>query len=303
MDLTQLKNYAETTRDIPKEINAQQMMAELASAVNIPEKHSRKYRIEHEIIKQGTPVTLISMRNAILMGYKSLNIIFDTDLKIHKLKSKDGGLLMSDHPQEIFLAHEGLKAAHGVVLMGGLGLGYAATKLAQRKDISRIYVIEIDKEIIKLVKPHLGPKITVINESIYTFLRCYNYKVDYVFLDTWYQTGESTYWDTVFPLRILARKRFVKSEKDIFCWGEEEMLGQVKTSMCYILSGDMKPWNKALYAVHVAIIRKLTKSDGLRDIPTVVNKFFTDIGSKEWEKEWHFSKCLKIADKNYKEQK
>ena len=284
----------------PKEIDAQELMTQMASMVDIPEKSGKKYCIKHEIIKKGEPVTVISMRNSIMMGYRPVTARFDTDLKIHKLcTKKDKRTLMSDHPQEIFLSKEGITLAMGKVLIGGLGLGYAIDKIADDPTVDKVDVVEIEKDIIDLVKPHLHfKKINVIHADIFKYLATTKKKYNYIFLDTWYRSNENEYWENVFPLRRLAAK--LVEPLDIFCWMETEMLAQVKSNLYHILMGAMKPWNLMLNAVYMAIMARGICSDDIGNPKEAIEKFFKNIGTKEWEDEWKFQYHLDTAKKRKK---
>jgi spermidine synthase len=67
----------------------------------------------------------------------------------------------------------------GDILVGGLGLGYLATHLSRREDITSITVIEKYADVIDMVKPYIdNNKLTVVGADIFT----------------WEPTGE---WDSI----------------------------------------------------------------------------------------------------------
>ena len=85
---------------------------DLASHVNVPEQRLGKWEVKHDTIKAGETITVVSMRNSIFMGFKTLNVRLDVPLKVTKLL-EEGQLWMSTSLQEIFLHHLAVDAARG----------------------------------------------------------------------------------------------------------------------------------------------------------------------------------------------
>ena len=86
---------------------------------------------------------------------------------------------MSDSPQECFLQYEAYRNAKGKVLVGGLGLGVYASMIALKKEVTEVVVVEISKDVIKLCRPS-HPKIRVINDDIWKYLKNPKEKFDYI---------------------------------------------------------------------------------------------------------------------------
>ncbi|GAG92580.1 unnamed protein product, partial [marine sediment metagenome] len=59
------------------------------------------------------------------------------------------------------------------VIIGGLGLGLLPSLLSLRSDIKNIVVIELQQEIIDMVKPYLNPKIEIICDDFFEFIKRY----------------------------------------------------------------------------------------------------------------------------------
>lgn len=80
---------------------------------------------------------------------------------------------------------EGMKKlaekSSGSVLVGGLGLGLVAHALAENPKVKEIDVIERERDVIKLVGPHLPEKVRVHEGNVFDVEKCY----DTVILDLW----------------------------------------------------------------------------------------------------------------------
>ena len=75
---------------------------------------------------------------------------------------------MSDSPREYYSMWELVARARPKrVLVGGLGLGILANLLSKRSDIDEIVVVEKSKCVIDMVKPHVHPKVKIINDDFF----------------------------------------------------------------------------------------------------------------------------------------
>lgn len=197
------------------------------SPINIKEKKVGEYLILREVKKKGELLTVISTRNAFMMGYTPTKIKLEEDRIIHKLCLNDGSLLMSDSPQEMFLQYPAYKQAKGRVLVGGLGLGIISLLMAQKKEVKEIIVIEKSKEIISMTKPN-HKKIKVIHQNIWDFLKETNEEFDFAYIDIHYGTGAKEYVHTVLPMRKILEARFPNLPVEF--WAEQEMKSQHEDS-------------------------------------------------------------------------
>lgn len=198
----------------------------LVSPLNIPEGKSGKWSIAHETIKAGAEIDVINFRKSLLTGVAGLKHRYEADRRVHKLLY-DTGVIMSDLPVEMADHLEFFLKAHGTVLIGGLGLGYIATKLLENKKVKKIVVVEKSNNVIELVKPHLDKSITIVHRDLFRYV---NNPVrmkyfDTAYYDIWTGTGESTWMSHVVPLRRLSTK--ANPELKLWCWQEEVMQGQV----------------------------------------------------------------------------
>jgi len=190
---------------------------------HLRERKIGKYEIKIEIIHSMKEVTVVSARNWLLMGYKQMKVMFESPRPLYKLLKDGQGLLMSDSPQEIFLQYDAYKQAKGKVLIAGLGLGMSPTLFAEKKEVSEVIVVEIEKDIIKLCKPK-NKKIRIVNDDIWKFLKETKEKFDFIYIDIHYSTGCMEYVHTVLPMKKILKERFPNTSSCF--WGEEEMESQ-----------------------------------------------------------------------------
>lgn len=107
-------------------------------------------------------------------------------------QKNDDSCWMSVEPFEINSFDKIYHAAHGKVLLLGLGLGYLPYMLSQKDNVSKITIVEIDDEIIRIFKENIlsqfenKDKIEVVEASGIDFLKSYNLNTyDYINIDIW----------------------------------------------------------------------------------------------------------------------
>lgn len=223
------------------------------SSLRIPEGKSGKVYVKHQIEKKGTKLPVVSMRDAIFAkNGNSSYYVCKTDMLIHKIcegKSFDGGdgTWMSDCPQEIWSQKDIVERAFGDVLVGGLGLGYIATAIAEKEDVTSVTVVERNKDVIKLVWKYLdNPKLRLVEADLFKYLKKVNGKrtFDWAFYDIWAPTGESVLGEFIRPLRkasVGVIDGYTNEDEDrVLCWAEDTMLGQIK----FHLSMDIQMWEE-----------------------------------------------------------
>lgn len=212
--------------------------------LNIPEGASGAYKIKHERKRANEPVMISNWRNRILAPTQDntpLSVQYDAPTIWHRLEGPTG-TWMTDYPIEQ-AQHDAALACvgGGRVLVGGLGLGYAATLLARNPSISSVVVVELSQDVISLVEPAMranlkkreAAKIEVVNDDLFNFLRqCERpilaQRFNYAFYDIWQSDGEQTFHGTVVPLLKLSQG--VVSLRPI-CWNEDVMRGQLYTGL------------------------------------------------------------------------
>lgn len=202
--------------------------------VEIPEGREGTYEIKH-FTRLAGKVERSNMRTAIMGGQNDPPLSFDRPTQWHRL-TYEGGTWMTDLPIEQAQHDIELEPiTSGRVLVGGLGVGYAANVLAAREDIDEVVVVEISPEVCKLVGPYLKDpdgKITLVNMDLFKFLEEQIVEgeletFDFAFYDIWQSDGEGTFHNTVVPLRKLSRDLV----SEVVCWNENVMRGQLAQAL------------------------------------------------------------------------
>ena len=120
--------------------------------------------------------------------------------------------IMTDTPMEIRSNMYFVAAAHGKVLIAGLGLGLILMSIQDKEDVESICVVEIHKEIIDLVTKQLplNDKVKIIHADIFKFNLKKGTKFDIIYFDIWNDISGDNYA----PTKILHRKfyRFLNRE-------------------------------------------------------------------------------------------
>lgn len=153
---------------------------------SIPARTSGKFHI----IKHKIPAGL-SFETGNASGISE--VLFTKDVIFTQLKDNPEAKAipwMSDSPMEYFKAIDLVTRTKGKrVLVGGLGLGLITHLLANREDIKEIVVVEIEPDVIKLVKAYLPAKVKVIEgDFIQKLVELENEAFDTVIADIW-KTG------------------------------------------------------------------------------------------------------------------
>lgn len=203
------------------------------SPLDIPVGKVGKWEIRHKTIKPGENIPIISQRDALFSGKKAEYAIVTTPIVIHQL-FEDGGLWMTDTPQEQELHKDVIKQCKGNVLIGGLGLGYISKMLANKKDVEFVTVVEKQKAVIDLVWKHLKIENgTVIHMDLFDYLTKTKEKFDWAYYDIWTPTGEDILYTHVRPLKTLSKGKV--PFKNILCWAEATMLGQMMMNIYWTI--------------------------------------------------------------------
>ena len=201
----------------------------LGISYTIPEGKKGDYEIVHMPYQAGDEFNLVTMRSAVMRGVKACKGKMDASGHFHQLKDKDG-VWMADVPCECMDAQPFVDAAHGRVLIGGLGIGHVAARVAAKPDVKAVAVVEISAEVIHLVWRHLPAVLTkrkgiIVNQDIYVFLRTCGLEFDCAYFDIWRSDGERTMYEHIIPLRLMAKK--IVRPDNIHFWNDDVMYGQI----------------------------------------------------------------------------
>ena len=116
--------------------------------------------------------------------------------KYYKLTYKNE-VIMSNTPAEVSDHMPFINNAKGNVLIGGLGLGMVVKALIDSPDVTKITVVELSKDVIKLSGPTYSSneKVHIVNEDIYKYKP--TEKFDYAWFDIWPNICGDNYEDMV----------------------------------------------------------------------------------------------------------
>ena len=169
----------------------------------------------------------------------SIKISFDGDVEIPIISERSGEVWMSYTPQEVYTCEKGTRKAEGVVILGGLGLGYMANMIMQKESVKKLYIFEIDSDVCEIIGSELlkndigSDKVVIINDSLYE-LHKYNINYDCIINDI-YLTVES--WMTDSQLLEAFPDFFTNNKNWIWYVYEPELMAQ---KLAYnINSGDL----------------------------------------------------------------
>ena len=101
--------------------------------------------------------------------------------------NKENQTMMSDMPMEIRTNAPFVAAAHGRVLIAGLGIGLILMSIQDKEDVEFICVVEIHKEIIDLITKQLplNGKVKIIHADIFKLNLKKGTKFDIIYFDIW----------------------------------------------------------------------------------------------------------------------
>ncbi len=235
------------------------------SPIRLDAARSGSMEIRHRVIPTGDVVEVIGQRQALLRGLTPTRAVTRRPIIVHELVEHGRGIWMTDLPEELNQIYEMLHTVRpsGNVLVGGLGLGVAATIVA-RLAWTRVLVVERSAHVIRLCK---NPSLfDTAKSDIYKFIEAENAPRDAYLLDTWQGTNEATWWEEVMPLRRLIRRKH--GVVKVHCWAEDIMLGQIGRSLATV----GPHWFYTNLPVPMT--------------PLQARWFVREVGSPQWEKKY-----------------
>ncbi len=94
--------------------------------------------------------------------------------------------VMSNTPDEINDHAQFFEAAHGEVLITGLGLGMCLTEVLKKPEVTGVTVVELATEVIQLVAPYFNDeRLQIVNASAFDFIPPKGKKYDVAWHDIW----------------------------------------------------------------------------------------------------------------------
>ena len=130
--------------------------------------------------------------------------------------TRNGYIVMSNTPAEVYDHINFIRAAKGKVLIAGLGLGMVLQEVLKKDSVTKVTVVEISEDVINLVaKSYQDPRLEIVNEDIFNFKPTEHYDFG------WYDIWDDISGDEYEEMKKITRKlsRFV-SKSD--CWCKKE---------------------------------------------------------------------------------
>jgi hypothetical protein len=129
---------------------------------------------------------------------------------------------MSTAAVELQSQEIGIRAAHGAVVVLGLGMGWAAVNMALRDDVTRVTVVDINTDVINLIgqsgiieqlPAHAREKLTIVHGDALTWRP--DHAVDTLLADIWLKLVEPEKFDQARAMQENIRA------KQVYVWGQE----------------------------------------------------------------------------------
>jgi hypothetical protein len=131
-----------------------------------------------------------------VQGSKQGHVVFTDEVYFPVLRDSND-VVMSLTPMEVMSQRAGLRKARGNVIMGGLGLGWLALRVLERKQVKHLTVVDNDREVIRVfgepLKKKFGDKLLLLHGDFYETALDDSAKYDTVLADIWNEYGEASY--------------------------------------------------------------------------------------------------------------
>lgn len=126
---------------------------------------------------------------------------------------RSNSILMSDTWMEAATNQEVFEKSHGDVLIAGLGIGFLPYYMQKKPEVDTITVVELEQEVIDLVSPILGDKVTVIHDNIFAW-PIPDRKWNIIYFDIW-DTISSDNWE---GMKRLTKRFKYKVDRTVEPW-------------------------------------------------------------------------------------
>ena len=192
---------------------------------------------------------------------------FDKDYHYLTL-SKNNNIWMCITPNEINTMKPHISKARGKVITFGLGLGYFAFMAANKKEVSKVTIIEKDENVINLFLDNLLPhfpninKIEIIKEDAFSYIsRDHLINYDYAFFDLWHNAEDGL------PLYIKIKELGINCDSGY--WIEESLIAMYRRCLLTVIEESLAHYSdddyrKAKNAIDKIINQIYFKTKNLR---------------------------------------
>lgn len=134
---------------------------------------------------------------------------------------RNGTIVMSDTPSEIYDHLDAIRNAKGHVLIAGLGLGMVTGACLKSQAVERVTVIEKSPVVIHLVAGHYkklyGDRLEIVESDIMDYKAPKGLKYGSCWFDIW----DHICSDNLEPMKAL-KARYGRKSEWVGCWAEAE---------------------------------------------------------------------------------
>ncbi len=165
---------------------------------------------------------------------------------------------MAIKPNEIETMKESIKKARGEVAVFGLGLGYYAYMVSEKKEVDSVTIIERDESVIELFTKEIlpqfanGNKIKIIKSDALEFIKKRDNVVgfDYAFIDLWHDISDGV------DIYIKLKKLECNFKCPVDYWIEDSILSSIRKRIFYAIYDSHKNGKNTL--THNEIVERLS---------------------------------------------
>ena len=220
------------------------------SHIKPKEKKIGKYTLEYLSYKAYQPLPLDDIqidKNDYYIERTPIGY-FDEEFKYLSL-SYEGTTWMCITPNEINTMQPHIDAAKGKVLVCGLGLGYYPYMISLKDEVTDIYIVELDQNIINIFKENLLPyfehkeKIHVIKADAKEYIKNIDSSFNTVFIDLWHNPEDGL------PLYIYF-KQFEKKHPSIRFqyWLENSLIALYRRYLLMLIEESLNGYTDKDYS-------------------------------------------------------
>lgn len=150
------------------------------------------------------------------LNHRGQHITWDGPVCIPLLIDKGGDVWMSLTPMEVYTQRAGVKRARGKTLMGGLGMGWLARRVLERKQVEHLTIYDTDKAVLDFfgqpLKKEFGKRLKLVHGDVFKAKQPEKY--DRVLLDVWPGYGGVSY-----DRRVKEMLERGVTSKSLWTWG------------------------------------------------------------------------------------
>jgi hypothetical protein len=153
------------------------MASDVKTDARIPEGESGAYRIEHFTVSPE------ASRMTAIRAWRDEYVPAGDYTRLMRGQT----VVMSDTPMELRTNREIIEAAHGKVLLNGLGIGMVLRRILDKPEVAHVTVVELSGDVIKLVGPSFAsdPRVTIIHANALEYVPPAGERFDAVWHDIW----------------------------------------------------------------------------------------------------------------------